>query len=146
MTDTTATTVSAARAERRTRRLVRAASVVGAACVTSVIFAIGKAAGTEFTITDPGDNAVPHTFVLPEIAIITLIIGLAGWAALAVLERFTSRARIVWSILAAAVVLLSLPPIWIERATTDTRVLLAVIHVAVGVALIPMVRVSARRG
>jgi hypothetical protein len=43
------------------------------------------------------------------------------------------------------VVLLSLVPIWIEQATTDTRVLLAVIHVAIGVALVPMLRVPARR-
>jgi hypothetical protein len=92
--------------------------------------------------TEPG--AVPHTFVLPGIAIVTLVIGLAGRGVLAFLERVTSRARLVRSVLATAIVLLSLPPIWIERATTDTRVLLAVIHVVVGLALVPMVRVSAR--
>jgi hypothetical protein len=88
---------------------------------------------------------VPHTFVLPEIAIVTLVIGLAGWATLACLERVTSRGRAVWSVLATAIVLLSLVPIWIERATTETRLLLAVIHVVVGLALVPMVRVPARR-
>ncbi|GII24659.1 DUF6069 family protein [Planosporangium mesophilum] len=145
----TATSVPASTATtdaRRRRRLTRAASVIGASCLTSAIFAIGRAAGTDFTITDPGPDGQSHTFVLPEIAIITLIIGLAGWATLAVLERFTSRARVIWIALATVIVLLSLPPIWIEQATTGTRALLAVIHVAVGLALIPMVRVPARRG
>jgi hypothetical protein len=39
-------------------------------------------------------------------------------------------------------VLLSLPPIWIEQATTDTRFFLAAVHLAVGAALVPMVRRS----
>jgi hypothetical protein len=127
------------------RRRTRAASVVAAAAATGVVFAAGRAAGTDVTITDPGAHAVPHTFVLPEIVGVTLVIGLVGWATLAVLERFTARARVIWSVLATAVVLLSLVPIWIERATTDTRVLLAVIHVVVGLALVPMVR-DERRG
>jgi hypothetical protein len=71
---------------------------------------------------------------------VTLVIGLAGWATLAILERITSRARVVWALLATSIVLVSLAPIWIERATTDTPSLLAVIHVVAGVALVPMVR------
>jgi hypothetical protein len=151
MTATTAAATSAATltddhtAARRTRRLTRAGSVVAAAAAAGTVFAVGSAAGTDFTITDPGANSEPHTFVLPEIVIVTLVIGLAGWATLACLERVTSRARVVWSTLATAIVLLSLVPIWIERATTDTRILLAVLHVVVGVALIPMVRQHNRR-
>jgi hypothetical protein len=134
-----------------TRRRVRAASVVGTAVAAAAVFAAGRTAGADFTITDPKPGAVPHTFVLPEIAIVTLVIGLAGWATLACLERFTSRARAVWSVLATTIVLLSLVPIWIEVATTQTRVWLAVVHVVVGLGLAPMVRVptssvdSARR-
>ena len=132
-------------AVRRARRRTRAASVVAAAVSTGAVFATGRAAGTDFTITDQAPEAVSHTFVLPEIMIVTLVIGLAGWASLAFLERITSRARVIWASLATAIVLLSLVPIWIERATTDTRVLLAVIHVVVGVALAPMVRNHDRR-
>jgi hypothetical protein len=36
-------------------------------------------------------------------------------------------------------------PIWIEQATTDTRIFLAVIQVVVGVALIPMIGNHGRR-
>jgi hypothetical protein len=127
------------------RRLVRAGSVAAAAAATGAIFAAGRAAGTDFTITDPGQHAVPHTFVLPEIVIVTLVIGLAGWLTLAFLERVTSRAQLVWSTLATVTVLLSLVPIWIEKASTDTRILLAVIHIAVGLVLIPMARTASRR-
>jgi len=148
-TTTVATTVPATivagRGAATTRRRVRAASVVGASVSAAAVFAAGHAAGVDFTITDPKPGAVPHTFVLPEIAIVTLVIGLAGWATLACLERVTSRGRAVWSVLATAIVLLSLVPIWIERATTETRLLLAVIHVVVGLGLVPMVRVPARR-
>ena len=132
-------------AVRRARRRTRAASVVAAAVSAGAVFAAGSAAGTDFTITDPTPEAVSHTFVLPEIMIVTLVIGLTGWATLALLERITSRARVIWASLATAIVLLSLVPIWIERATTDTRILLAAIHVVVGVALVPMVRNHDRR-
>lgn len=147
---TALTTGTAAAADARVestggRRRVRAAAVGGAALATSALFLVGRTAGTDFTITDPGAAAVPHTFVLPEIAMITVLFGLLGWATLALLERYTSRARRIWTWLAGAVVALSLVPIGIERATTDTRIMLALIHIAVGAALVPMVRTSPRR-
>ena len=122
------------------RRLFRAVTVAGAALSSAAVFAVAHAAGTDFTITDPGQGKIPHTFVAPEIAIVTLVIGLAGWATLALLERWTRRPHLIWSVLAASVLVLSYVPIGIEVATTSTRIMLAVIHTVVAAALLPLLR------
>jgi hypothetical protein len=140
MTATTATHVIRTQPRVSGHRRIRAAAVGGAALATSLLFLVGHAFGTDFTITDPGAGKPPHTFVLPELAVITLIIGLLGWTALAVIERYAAHPRVVWGVLAAAVLVLSFVPIGIEQATVDTKVMLAVIHVAVAAALLPMLR------
>ena len=120
------------------RRRVRAAAVAGTVAITTGFFLVARAAGADFTITDPGTGKIPHTFVPPEIAIVTAVIGLLGWMTLAGLERCTRRADRIWTRLAVSIVLLSLVPIWIERATTQTRLSLAVVHILVGVCLLPL--------
>ena len=120
------------------RRLGRTATVAGAVIVTTGVFLVARAAGADFTITDPGQAKVPHTFVPVEIAMVTTFFGLLGWGTLAMLERWTRRSRKVWGTLALAAVLLSLVPIWIERATTQTRFSLAVVHIVVYLALLPL--------
>lgn len=122
------------------RRLGRAATVVAAVVATTACFLAARAAGADFTITDPGQGKVPHTFVAVEIAMVTAVIGLLGWVTLAALERWTHRAAKIWAYLAVGIVFLSLVPIWIERATTQTRFSLAVVHGVVGVMLVPLVR------
>jgi len=135
-----AASASAASASAGRRRLGRVATVAGAALVTTACFVAIRAAGADFTITDPGQGKVPHTFVAAEIAMVVVVIGLFGWAVLAMLERWTRRPQMIWGTLALVVVLLSLVPIWIERATTSTRIGLVVVHVVVGVALLPLLR------
>jgi len=129
---------SARRADAGRRRLGRAATLAGAMIITTGVFLVARAAGADFTITDPGQGKVPHTFVPVEIGIVTAVFGLLGWATLAMLERWTRRPRKIWGSLALAAVLLSLVPIWIERATTQTRFSLAVVHVVVYLALLPL--------
>jgi hypothetical protein len=136
-----ATTASAAPVTRPTvRRLTRAAGVAGAGVATAVLFGVGRAAGADFTITDPGQGAVPHTFGPVEITVAAVVCGLLGWASLAVLERCTAGAARWWTMLAVAVTVLSLVPIGIELATTGTRLMLTAIHLAVGAVLIPVLR------
>jgi hypothetical protein len=142
ITDLDTTTAPTSRARRP---LLRAAVVIGAALATTVTFLLARAAGADFTITDPGEGKVPHTFVATEIAMVTVVIGLFGWATLAVLERWTSRAHRIWTVLAVVIVLLSMPPIWIERATTSTRIGLVIVHLVVGLALLPLLRAGSAR-
>lgn len=126
---------------RRQRALGVAATVVS----SSLLYLVARAAGTDFVLVAP-NNPVPHPLILPEIAVFALLFGLLGWGTLALLERFTRHARAIWSVLAGVVLLASFVPVFLEQATTDTRIMLCLIHVAVAVALAPMLRHRTGRG
>lgn len=72
---------------------------------------------------------------------------LAGWALLGILERFTDRARRLWVRIAVATLLLSFgTPMSGSGTSALNRVVLLLMHVAVGAVLIPMLsRTSKRR-
>lgn len=127
-----------------TTRRVRATAVVGAVLANSVLYMGARALGTDFQITDPGQTEA-HQFILSEIAGFTALFALLGWGSLALLERVTRRAKAVWTMLAGTVLVLSFVPIGIEQATPATKAMLTVIHIAVAVALVPMLRTAARR-
>ncbi|MEV4760966.1 DUF6069 family protein [Micromonospora sp. NPDC049559] len=123
----------------RTRRRRRARAVGVAVAASSLLYLGARALGTDFVLTDPGATE-PHPLILPEIAVFALVFGLLGWGSLALLERLTRHARTVWSVLAGTVLVASFIPVFIERATVDTRIMLCLIHVAVAAALLPMLR------
>ena len=120
-------------------RHVRVLAVATAVVSTSALYLVAKAAGTDFALTDPGKTQ-PHPLSLPEIAVFALVFALLGWGSLALLERFTRHAKGLWIALAATVLVLSFVPIGIEHATTDTKIMLSVIHLAVAAALTLMLR------
>ncbi|MFD2767452.1 DUF6069 family protein [Micromonospora eburnea] len=145
MTTTTSPTIARSYPVSRTdgavsrRRQQRALGVAAAVCANSLLYLVARAAGTDFTLTDPGATQ-SHQLILPEIAVFSLLFGLLGWAALALLERFTRHARVTWTLLAGAVLTASFLPVFIERATADTRIMLCALHVVVAAALLPMLR------
>lgn len=122
-------------------RRTRGMTVIAAVVATGAIYIASRALGTDFKLTDPGKTET-HQLILPEIAVFTAVFALLGWAALAVLERFTHRAMTIWTTLAAAVLLLSLVPIALEQATASTKIMLVVIHTTVAAVLIPAVRLT----
>ena len=124
-------------------RRLRAIAVGAAVVTTGTLYAAARALGTDFTLTDPG-KAQAHQLILPEIVVFTLVFSLLGWAALALLERYVRRARGIWTALACAVLLLSFVPIAIEQATGDTKIMLALIHIAVAAVLVPVFRLGRR--
>jgi len=134
---TTAQPTTAGAISTGTRRLHRAGSVVAAAAGAGVVWLIASAAGVDFLLSD-STGAV--TISLP----VVLIFGVLGWATLAVLERLTRRSRAIWTITAAAVLALSLPPIFLEDATTATKIALVLVHAAVAAVLIPALRHDAK--
>jgi hypothetical protein len=70
---------------------------------------------------------------------------LAGWGLLAVLERFTARARTVWTVIAALAMLVSLgAPLSGTGITGANRAWLALMHVAVGAVFIPLLARTSR--
>jgi hypothetical protein len=123
----------------RVRRSQRAKAVGVAVAASGVLYLGARAVGTDFVLTDPGAT-VSHPLILPEIIVFALVFALLGWGTLALLERLTRHAKIIWSVLASAVLAASFIPVFLEQATVDTRVMLCLIHVAVAVALLPMLR------
>ena len=69
----------------------------------------------------------------------SLVVALAGWGLLALLERFTARARTIWTAIALLVALLSLagPLSALASTSAANAVALALMHLAVAAVLIP---------
>jgi heme A synthase len=144
MTATTNTVSNTAPNTATAAGRVRATAVVTAIATNSALFLAGRALGADFQITDPGKTTA-HQFILPEIAVFTAFFALLGWGSLAFLERVARHPKVVWTMLAATVLVLSYVPIGIEQATPATKAMLALIHTAVAGSLVPMLRGPARR-
>jgi hypothetical protein len=135
----TATTAAPTTSVSR-RRLTRVAAIAGTSVAVGLTFAVAHPLGVDFVITDPGPAQPPHAFSMPELMILTAVIGLLGWGTLAVLERFTKYGKTIWAVLGAAILLLSYVPITFEVATTGTKIMLAVVHTVVAAGLLFMLR------
>lgn len=124
--------------------------------VRSVVAAVGFAVaawavaepilGFELRGPAPGGGGTTHDVSAVVVAVAGLVASLAGWALLAVLERFVpSRARRVWVAVAVAVLVLSLGgPLSGAGITTANKLWLAVLHLCVGVVLIPTLARTSR--
>jgi hypothetical protein len=118
------------RMQTRTRRLL---TVLAAPAAALLLWAAAvPVGGVDLT----ADQAGTPLMVGPAlVAVAALIAGLAAWGLLAVLERFTARAALVWSIIAAAVLAFSLTgPL--AAATTAAMLVLMGMHVLTGALLI----------
>ena len=127
------TTVETARPTRY--RLV----VVGVAVLAAlIVWAIAALAGIELKVTSPLVGTLTIDAVL--VIVSTLPLALGAWGVLALLERRTTRALTLWTRIAIAVLVVSVPPLAFLDATLTTKLILAVMHVTVGLVLIVMLR------
>lgn len=83
-----------------------------------------------------GTQAVTQTVGAGAVLAASLTAALLGWALLAVLERWTRRARTIWTVVAAVVLLLSLTGPLTGALTTPAAVALVALHLIVGAVLI----------
>lgn len=82
-----------------------------------------------------------HDVNAAVVAAAALAASLAGWTLLVVLERFTTRARSLWTAVALTVAVLSLAgPLSSAGITVANQYWLALMHVGVAVVLIPLLR------
>ncbi|GII76620.1 hypothetical protein Sru01_16020 [Sphaerisporangium rufum] len=137
-------TTSPPRTPAATRRGARALAVAGAAAAALAIWAVAVVAGVRLDVHQNG--AV--TEVGPAaVAGVALAAGLAGWAALAILDRTAPRrARTVWTALAGIVLVLSLAGPVTAAATPAAMVVLLALHLAVGAVLIFLLPARRRPG
>lgn len=81
-----------------------------------------------------------------DVGVAAFVASLVGWAALAVLERFTRRAKQVWIGVALAVAAMSLGgPLSGVGVSSANRAWLVVLHVVVAATLIALLARTARR-
>jgi hypothetical protein len=85
-------------------------------------------------------NAAPESVGVDFVVGASFIGSLLGWGLLAILERRTAHARTIWTVVAIAVLLVSLSLPLIAGTTASTKVALAMMHIAVAAVLIPALR------
>jgi hypothetical protein len=112
-----------ARSVRRSTR--RAIIVATAAAANALAWVGGRHAHVDYIVQTPL-GARQITVVLVIVA--TTVSGLAGWAVYRLLERHTRNAMPAWIALAAAVLALSIAPIFVLRANLDTQLALTALH------------------
>ncbi|MEO5874335.1 MAG: DUF6069 family protein [Streptosporangiaceae bacterium] len=116
------------------------ATTVAVAVLTGVICWVAAVHGAGIRLV-VGDG---ERVGVAQVAIATLLAGLAAWFLFALLERFTRRARAAWTVVASTVLALSLTgPL--SATSTAAGITLAVLHLLVGAVLIAGLRRTSAR-
>ncbi len=129
-----ATTLQATRVPARTA----VAAVLGATAAAIAIWAVATMAGAELMVRFGSGPATKITLV--NVVVAALVGSLAGWGLLALLRRFTTKARTVWTVIAVVAALLSLGGPLSAIASTGTKGSLVAMHLAVASVLIALLR------
>ncbi|MBL7255544.1 DUF6069 family protein [Paractinoplanes lichenicola] len=134
-------TQSTGRFGRTGRRML----VVGAAVLASVVaWVVGEPLlGHDLVVQSPGQPVMD--LGVGQIVFMAAVFSLVGWAALAILERFTARAVLIWTIAAFVVLAVSFVPFVSVEASSGSKIVLAVTHVALAAVLIPGLRLTSAR-
>ncbi|HEY5062219.1 MAG TPA: DUF6069 family protein, partial [Gemmatimonadaceae bacterium] len=111
------TTLHATRVSARTP----VAAVLGATAAAVVVWAIATAAGAELTVSFGSGQPIQNITVV-NVVVAALVGSLAGWGVLALLRRFTTKARTVWTVTAMVAALLSLGGPLSAIASAGTKV------------------------
>ncbi|MGR6913801.1 DUF6069 family protein [[Actinomadura] parvosata] len=120
-------------ARTRARRLL---VVIGAPVAALAGWGLAVPVGGADLTARMGAGTEPQAVGPVAVVVASLLAGLAGWALLAVLERFTPRAARIWTIVALIVLALSLlGPLGSAAGLAATLVLTAM-HLAVGAVLV----------
>ena len=124
-----------------TRRRNRALAVVGAVVAAVLVWVVGEPLlGYDMIIKAEGQE--PQDLGASAFVMFSLFFSLLGWALLALLERVTSRARLIWTVVALVFLAVSFFPPFTIEASGGTKVVLALGHVAVAAVLVPVFRAT----
>ncbi|MDR7301967.1 DUF6069 family protein [Haloactinomyces albus] len=131
MSDTTqAVSVKSIRSPHGTR----AAAVVTAVIVPAVIWALAVPVGDlELVVPQSGS---PMEITLVPVLLSSAVASLAAWAFLVLLERFTGKAKMIWTIAAVVLLAVSFLPLASPEVSAATRAVLVLMHLAVAAVLI----------
>ena len=129
------------------RRVVRLTAVAAAMASALAIWVIAELAlGIDLRAPVFDGSAETLPIRVQDVLLVSGLLSLAGWGFIAVLERLTARARRVWLVIAVAALVLSLStPLAGAGVTLANRVVLMLMHLAVGSVLIPALYWSSPR-
>lgn len=129
-------------ARNNTRLRSRALGVALAVAASVAAWALASLSGASLEVSSPliGTLQIGAVLVMAS----ALLLALAAWGVLALLEHFVRRPRKVWTLTASVVLVLSIPPLAFLDASDGTKAALMLIHVVTGLVLILMFRRSAR--
>ena len=114
-------------------------AVLGATAAAVVIWIVAIAAGADLTVSfGPGQPIQKITVI--NVVVAALVGSLAGWGLLALLRRFTAKARAVWTVTAIVAALLSLAGPLSTISSAGTKAWLVAMHLAVATVLIVVLR------
>src|SRR2546423_7925267 len=117
----------------------RALGVAGATIAAVAVWALAKTILGSSLVIQFGDGA-PQTIGIELVVIGSLAGSLLGLGSLVLLERFTDRARTIWTVVAIGVLLVSLSLPLVAGTTVSTKAALALMHLTVASVLIPALR------
>ena len=118
------------------------AAVLGATAAAIAIWAVATMANAELTVSYA--PAPPTKITVVNVVVAALVGSLAGWGLLALLRRFTAKARTVWTVTAIVAALLSLGGPLSATASAGTKMSLVAMHLAVATVLIVVLRRTLR--
>jgi hypothetical protein len=119
------------------------AAVLGATAAATAIWVVATMAGAELTVSFA--SGPPTKITAVNVVVAALVGSLAGWGLLALLRRFTAKARAVWTVTAIVAALLSLSGPLSASASAGTKVSLVAMHLAVATVLIAVLRRTTHR-
>ncbi len=114
-------------------------TVLGATAAAVAIWIVATLAGAELTVSFGAGQPIQKITVV-NVVVAALAGSLAGWGLLALLRRFTAKARSVWTVTAIVAALLSLAGPLSAIASVGTKVALVAMHLAVATVLIVVLR------
>ncbi|OMC53605.1 hypothetical protein A5747_19100 [Mycobacterium sp. IS-836] len=115
-------------------RAGRVGVVAIAAAATGLAWVLGRKAHVDYIVDTPiGSREI--TLALTIVA--TVAAGIAGWIAIALLERYASSPRSMWIALSLVVLVVSIVPVFRTTANLGTQLMLTALHCVAAAVLIP---------
>jgi len=122
----------------RGNRRQRALAVLFAVLAPVVIWVIAvPLAGVKLSVSQ-GTGKPSLEVGLVSVVVVALVAALAGWGLLALLEKFSSRGTTIWTVVAVAVLVLSLGGPLTANTSGSAKAVLALFHLSVGAVLITL--------
>jgi hypothetical protein len=105
-------------------------AVLGATAAAVVIWIVATLVGAELTVSFGAGQPIQKVTVI-NVVVAALVGSLVGWGLLALLRRFTTNARAIWTIIAIIFALLSLGGPLSTISSASTKAWLVAMHLAV---------------